>query len=277
MIYELAYAKVNLALEVGDTMSNGYHFVRNIMVPVDLADEITLEKTEKNIILLDNTNIEVEKNLCYKAAKLFMDTYNIKSGVIINLNKKIPSEAGLAGGSSDAAAVLRGLNRLFNLDKPLDELAQLGSLLGSDVPYCVYQKACLCEGTGTDCKLLNVNYQSWPILLVKPPFGCSTKEIYKIYKPKEHKKEYRINNVIDALANNDLSSLKANMFNDLEEAAFSLEPNILKVKKEMNHKVDSMMSGSGSTIFAISDNLVALEELKEKMSKYNTVYLTKLL
>jgi 4-diphosphocytidyl-2-C-methyl-D-erythritol kinase len=277
MVSEYAYAKVNLALYVGDTLPTGYHEVKNIMVPVDLYDSLTFEVLNKEIILLDNTKIDVEKNLVYKAAKLFIDTYNIKSGVLINLDKKIPSEAGLAGGSSDAAATLRGLNRLFNLDKTLDELAQLGAQLGSDVPYCVYQKACLCVGTGTECKLLDVSYDKWPILLVKPPFGCSTKDIYKTFDPNKESLESRIDKVIEALKENDLEKLNQNMFNDLETPAFEIVKELKKIKSIMSESVHTMMSGSGSTLFSISKDVEVLEELKKKLSKYNFVCLTKLL
>ena len=163
MIEEKAYAKVNLALEVGDTNEDGYHLVKNVMVPIDLYDTLTFERLDSSIILLDNTNIPYEKNLVYKAAKLFLDTYKINSGVIINLVKNIPSEAGLAGGSSDAACALRGLNKLFNVNASLEELANLGAKLGADVPYPVYSNDCPWTRVGVKVEELDKNYPTWDI------------------------------------------------------------------------------------------------------------------
>ncbi len=276
MIEEKAYAKVNLALEVGNTNEEGYHLVKNVMVPIDLSDTLTFDRIDSSIILLDNTNIPYEKNLVYKAAKLFIDTYKINSGVIINLVKNIPSEAGLAGGSSDAAATLRGLNKLFNVNASLEELANLGAKLGADVPYSVYSKACLCTGFGEKIKVLDIDYPKWDILLVKPPLGCSTKEIYQAYEYKKNNK-HSVNKVIDALKENDLDKLNSSIFNDLEAPAFKVCPELIEVKNRFGQNSSVMMSGSGSTFFEISTDVAALEEIKAKFSAYYDTYLIKLL
>lgn len=276
MVLEKAYAKVNLALEVGETNEKGYHLVKNVMVPIDLYDTLTFDLLDSSIILLDNTNIPYEKNLVYKACKLFLDTYKIDSGVIINLVKNIPSEAGLAGGSSDAAATLRGLNKLFNVNASLEELANLGAKLGADVPYCIYSQASLCTGIGEIVEVLDVNYPKWDILLVKPPFGCSTKEIYSTYEYNKDNK-HNVNDVIKYLKEGNLDKLNSSIFNDLEPAAFKVCPNLLDIKKKFNETSSVMMSGSGSTFFLISTNLSYLEEMKTKFSLYYDTYLTKLL
>ena len=276
MINELAYAKVNLALEVNETNKDNYHLVRNVMVPIDLYDSISVEKIDSNILLIDNSNIEVESNLVYKAAKLFIDTYKIKSGVLINLEKHIPSEAGLAGGSSDAAATLRALNRLFETNKTLDELATLGAKLGADVPYCVYQRASLCTNLGEKVELLITNYPKWNILLVKPPFGCSTKEIYSHYVKKNHDID-KVEKVIEALQEADLEKLNKYKFNDLEETAINLNSKLLKVKLSFGVESFCMMSGSGSTFFEISQDLDYLKNKQKQLSLYYNTYLTKLL
>ena len=277
MIIEKAYAKVNLALEVGQENKDGYHDVNNIMVPVDLFDILTFEEINSDVILLDNTNIKSTDNIIYKAAKLFLQTYKINKGVLITLEKNIPQEAGLAGGSADAAATFRGLTKLFNLDIPLDELAQLSISLGSDIAYCIYDKAALCTGRGTKVKLINANYPKWNILLVKPPFGCSTKEIYKKYKKDEENKKKKLNNVIKALETGDLALLQENSFNELEAPAFKLYPELEKLRLDYSSKTYCMMSGSGSTLFMISDDLELLTKIKENSSKYINLYLTKLL
>ncbi len=276
MIEEKAYAKVNLALEVGEVNENNYHLVKNIMVPIDLYDTLTFERIDSGIIVLDNTNIPLEKNLVYKAAKLFMETYKIDSGVIINLVKKIPSEAGLAGGSSDAAATLRGLNTLFKTKKSLDELANLSAKLGADCPYCVYSCASLCTGVGDLVEKIEANYTKWNILLVKPPYGCSTREIYANYKIKENCKN-RTDNVIKALKENDLVLLNKSIFNDLEEAALTVCPPLEKVRSSFGENSCVLMSGSGSTFFEISDNYDYLKYKLEHFSPYYDTYLIKLL
>ncbi len=276
MIEEKAYAKVNLALEVGETNEFGYHEVKNVMVPINLYDTLIFDKIDSNIILLDNTNIPYDKNLAYKAAKLFIETYNIGSGVIINLVKNIPSEAGLAGGSSDAAATLRGLNKLFNVGASLEELAKLGAKLGADVPYCVYSKACLCTGIGEKVEVLDVDYPKWDILLVKPPFGCSTKEIYSLYEYKKNPK-HSVKKVINALKESDIDELNKSIFNDLETPAFKACPNLKVVKEKFGDKSNVMMSGSGSTFFEISTDVLYLEEIKKNFSIYYDTYLIKLL
>ncbi len=277
MITEKAYAKVNLALAVSDTLSDGYHDLKNIMVPIDLYDILTFEEIEDGIILLDNTNLKAIDNIVYKAAKLFLSNYKIKKGVLITLDKHIPQEAGLAGGSADAAATFRGLNKLFNLDIPLFELAELSTNLGSDIAYCVYDKAALCTGRGTNIELLKTKYPKWNILLIKPPFGCSTKKIYELYKNDKTEKDEKINNVIKALEVGDLDLLKENMFNDLETPAFKLRPELAYLSNQYNKEIKCMMSGSGSTLFMISDKEDVLVKIKEKSNEFLQIYLTKLL
>lgn len=136
MIQERAYAKINLGLEVGPLRQDGYHEMNTIMVPIDLYDELTFDfKEEEGILLIDNTNINTEDNFVYKAATLFMSELHLEKGIVITLKKNIPSEAGLGGGSADAAATLMGLNRLFRLDMSLAELANMAKKLGSDMPF----------------------------------------------------------------------------------------------------------------------------------------------
>lgn len=277
MIIERAYAKINLGLEVGALRTDGYHDMNTIMVPIDLYDELTFEETDFGIILMDNTEIKTEDNFVYKAAKLFMDEYGIEKGIIIKLDKKIPTEAGLGGGSSDAAATLRGLNRLFNTQKSLDELAVLAKKLGSDMPYCVYSRAAYCTGRGEIVKPLDIKVMPRDILLIKPPFGLSTKDVYSRKQFKTvgmHDEEFKTITV--ALETGSFDELKRGLFNDLEEPAFELIPDLQEIKSillELGYTC--IMSGSGTTICAFDENN-DFSRLDGRF-KFYTVFRTRLL
>ena len=190
MIYEKAYAKINLALEVKGKVNN-FHQVNNIMIPLNIYDELFFEKA--NNITID-TEADIEDNICLKAVDLFFKKYNITEGVHIILNKNIPIMAGLAGGSSDAAAVLRGLNRLFEINAKIEELAILAGQLGSDVPFFLYNKISLCTGRGEIINPLDLDFSGVSVLLIKPSFGLSTKDVYQNYSWNGVSKEQDINN-----------------------------------------------------------------------------------
>ena len=275
MIEEKAYAKVNLTLEVGNKNEDGFHEIKTIMVPIDLYDVLTFEKTNTGIVLLDNTDINQENNIVYKAAKLIFDKYDLKGGVLITLKKFIPQEAGLAGGSSDCAACLRGLNRLFDLNLSLDDLAEMSKSLGSDIAYCVYSKPSLCQGRGTDVKLLNLKMPEWNILLIKPPFGCSTKEIYNRYVSLDKSHEENHEKVIEGIKTENLEMVNTYIFNDLEAPAFLLNSNLKKLSDNVNFKRKALMSGSGSTIYVISKDKKELETIVKENSEYLTYIITK--
>lgn len=277
MVEEKAYAKINLTLEIGKKREDNYHEIKTIMMPLNLYDELTFEKMESGILLLDNSLIKMEDNFVYKAAKLFLDTYNIKSGVKITLIKKIPSEAGLAGGSADAAATFRGLNELFSLNKSLDELASLISLLGSDMPYCIYNELSLCSGRGEIVKLLKIKYKKYFVLLIKPPFGLSTKAVYNEYKESLEDKSKKHESLIRALKINDIELMRHSMFNDLESPAFLISPELKKIKNHISLNYTVRMSGSGSTLFVISKKKEELLRLKEELNPYYDTILTSFL
>ncbi|MCR5786848.1 MAG: 4-(cytidine 5'-diphospho)-2-C-methyl-D-erythritol kinase [Acholeplasmatales bacterium] len=276
MIRENAYAKINLALDVSETLVEGYHNVKNVMVPIELCDRLTFEHNESDIVLLDNTPIKMTDNLIYKAAKLFLDTYKIKKGVLITLEKNIPSEAGLAGGSADAAATLRGLNMLFEVNASLDELAKLSASLGSDIPYCVYDKPALCTGRGTEIELLDTLYPHWDILLVKPPFGCSTKDIYQNYSKIDNNQDKKLLNIFKALKTGDFNLLVTNIFNDLEHTAYELKPELKEIRDDLAKSSFTMMSGSGSTLVVFSKKKEVLDKLCRILPNYLTKIITKL-
>lgn len=173
-----AYAKINIALDVVGKREDGYHLLRMIMQTVDLYDVIEITKSDCNIKLKCNKPYVPtdERNLAYKAAKLFKETYNIKDGVLIDLTKNIPVSAGMAGGSTDAAGVLKLMNRLFNVNASDEELRTLGLKLGADVPYCISGGTALCEGIGEKITQLKP-FKDKILVIVKPPFGVSTKDV----------------------------------------------------------------------------------------------------
>lgn len=277
MIEEKAYAKINLTLDINELRNDNYHEIKTLMVPVDLYDTLQFEKLDQGILLLDDTNILMQENFIYKAAKLFLDTYNIKEGVKIILEKRIPKEAGLGGGSADAAATLRGLNKLFELNKPLDELANLAMSLGSDMPFCVYNSLATCTGRGEEVKLHMFKYTKYPILIIKPPYGLKTKEVYDNYVFKFRKTSIKYNAVIKGLESNDINLINENIYNDLEEAALSLNKDFKDLLESIRKETKCHMSGSGTALFILSEDINYLKEIETKFSRYNKTYLTKLL
>ena len=262
MIKEKAYAKINLALEVMD-VKDGYHMVNNLMIPIDLYDEITFELSDK-IELINNP---FPDNIIIKAAKLFIEKYNIKSGVKMELIKNIPSAAGLAGGSSDGAATLKGLNKLFNNIATKEELLEMASKLGSDVPFFIDTKLALCTGRGEIVNPYNISYKPFEILLIKPESGLSTKEVYKAYKYDGITKKDKIENIIKSLENCDIFSLKQNIFNDLTKVALSLNNELKEIFNNLKTKTDIYLSGSGPTMFIINPTKEIIEYINNNYQK----------
>lgn len=279
MIQERAYAKINLGLLVGSKREDGYHNMNSIMVPIDLYDELTFDiNDEGGIILIDNTNIQAEENFVYKAALLFKEEYNISKGVVITLKKNIPSQAGLGGGSADAAATLRGLNILFHTNKSKNELALLASKLGSDMPFCIYQKPCYVTGRGEIISKIIDDYKKLDVAIIKPSYGLSTKEVYDNYEEKEHNFENKFKNIEDGLKNGSLKLLSLNVFNDLQDPAFKIKPeleDLYNKVKSINSNLIVQMTGSGTALFVLGNNR-DLHKMSHKI-KYTRIYITKLL
>ncbi len=263
MIEEKAYAKINLTLRILPKRSDLYHGVETIMAPIDLYDSITIESAPEFKIV----GLEIENNIMEKVAKIFFEKYHLDGKVKIKIVKKIPVAAGLAGGSSDAAATLRGLNRFYNLNLPLKELEDICNMVGSDVSYCLYQKLAFCEGRGEIVSLLNVNYKKIPLLLVKPDFGLSTALVYKNYQYIKRSYDKRI--ILDALINNDIDALEKNIFNDLTISSQGLKQEL----KELVQFIEKLgfkafQSGSGPTYFILNYNEALLEQIKKVYPNY---------
>lgn len=254
-----ALAKINLGLDVLRRREDGYHEVKMIMQTISLYDELMLKKIKKPEIQL-RTNLPYlptnENNLAYQAAKLLMEEYQIPGGLLIQLEKKIPVAAGMAGGSSDAAAVLWGINQMYHLGLSRKELMERGVRLGADVPYCILRGTALAEGIGEKLKTLPPMPKCY-LLIAKPGISVSTKFVYENLHVNEleTKKHPDVDAMITALRQKDLALLSARMGNILELVTIPAHPVIDKIKQEMQKAgaLGAMMSGSGPTVFGIFD------------------------
>lgn len=269
-----AYAKINLALDVKKRLANGYHDLEMIMVPIDLYDEITLTLIEKDEIILKSniTTIPLdESNIVYKIAKAIKDLYRIKQGFQFYIEKNIPSEAGLAGGSTDGACALHLLNDSLNLDLSLDKMVEISKKIGADIPFCLYSKPALVKGIGEKIELIDtkVNYD---LLLIKPEAGVKTKEAFETLDLDccDHP---NIAQMKEALSTNSYDLLVASLGNSLEQSALRLNEDIKKIKEELKQLgFYSLMSGSGSCVFALSQDKELLEKGYQFFKqKYNFV------
>ena len=249
-----AYAKINLGLDVVRRLENGYHEVRMIMQTVGIHDELMLKRTEKGItVTTDSGELPTdENNLIYKAAKLMLETYHITSGLHIHLKKNIPVAAGMAGGSTDAAATFKGINRLFDLDCTLEELMKLGVQIGADVPYCVMGGTALAEGIGEKLTSLNPAPDCY-LLVAKPDIQVSTKYVYEHLDAEGIKKHPDIDGMVEAIWEESLQGILDRMGNVLESVTVERYPIIQKIKDRMRElgALNSLMSGSGPTVFGI--------------------------
>ena len=257
-IHFKAYAKINLGLDVVGKRADGYHEVRMIMQNIKLYDKISIHIINSSKIKLQ-TNLPYlpsnDNNIVYKAASLLREKHNIKSGLYINLNKTIPVSAGLAGGSTDAAATLHGMNELFNLNLTLDELMDVGLILGADVPYCLMGGTVLSEGIGEKLtKLPPLPFCH--ILIVKPKINVSTQKIYQNFDLLKVTNHPNIDAIIQGIENNDLHQTTKYLGNVLESVTINKYPEIEKIKNTMIEQgaINSLMSGSGPTVFGIFDD-----------------------
>lgn len=253
-----ALAKINLGLDVTGKREDGYHEVRMIMQTIHLYDRVEIKKTRSPHIRVE-TNLYYlpvnEDNLVYRAAKLMKDEYKIKEGVRIVLQKFIPVAAGLAGGSADAAAVLVGMNRIFNLGLKQNKLMELGLRLGADVPFCIMRGTALAEGIGEKLTALPP-MPKCPVLLAKPAISVSTKSVYenlRLYEGMEHPD---IDAIVENIQKKDLRGVAEHMGNVLETVTIPSHPVIRDIKKLMrdNGALNAMMSGSGPTVFGLFPN-----------------------
>ena len=278
-----ALAKINLGLDVLRRKEDGYHEVKMIMQTIGLHDQIHIRKIEEDEIRI-RTNLYYlpnnENNLAYKAAKLLKDEFQLPGGVSIHLKKVIPVAAGMAGGSSDAAAVLFGMNKMYHLKLSQQELMDRGVCLGADVPYCIMRGTALAEGIGEKLTVLPA-MPKCHILIAKPPINVSTKFVYENLhandlKPEDHPE---VDLQLEALQEGDLEKLVAHMGNVLERVTVPEYPVISEIKQIMveHGALGAMMSGSGPTVFGIFTNYAQAKEAYEKLQESGLskqIYLT---
>lgn len=253
-----ALAKINLGLDVVRRREDGYHEVRMIMQIIHLYDRLDIKMTKEPGIQIQ-TNLSFlpvnENNLIYKAAKLLMDEFSITDGVSVKLDKRIPVAAGMAGGSTDAAAMLIGVNRLFSLGLTKRELMERGVQIGADVPYCIMRGTALAEGIGEALSPLPPMVKC-PVLIAKPSISVSTKFVYQNLKLDDTTIHPDIDRLIDDIKAKSLHDIAAHMGNVLETVTIPNYPVIDEIKKHMlsNGAVGAMMSGSGPTVFGLFDD-----------------------
>ena len=259
-----AYAKINLALEVMDLI-DGYHKVNNLMIPINLYDEIEIEK-DSDISVIDDPF--PNDNIMVKACREFFLYTNINSGAKIRIKKNIPSQAGLGGGSSDAASVLLALNKLYDTKLNDDELIYLSSKLGSDVGFFIKNTVSLCTNRGEVINPLGIKVNPINITLIKPNVGLSTPYVYKNYVYDNISKKNKIEKIIESLYNNNIEQLKNNIFNDLENVALALEPKLKAIYDLLlNNGLKPFVSGSGPTIFLINEDMNKIDLIKNELEK----------
>ncbi len=268
-----AYGKINLALDVVRKRPDGYHDVKMVMQTVKIYDDIEIKKnTTGNIAIKTNLFFlpTDEKNLMYKAAKLLIDEFNIKEGVDIELKKVIPVSAGMAGGSSDAATVLYGMNKMFRLGLSTKELMKRGVKLGADVPYCIIRGTALSEGIGDELTRLSPP-PKLTVLVVKPKINVSTAYVYKNLKLDELERHPDIDAMVKALEDKNIDQIGKNMENVLESVTENKYPVIKEIKTIMkeNGAVNALMSGSGPTVFGIYRTNVQAEKTKNIIMNKN--------
>jgi 4-diphosphocytidyl-2-C-methyl-D-erythritol kinase len=256
LLLERAYAKINLTLDVLRRRPDGYHEVDMVMQSIDLSDLVWLDCRSDSEIVLDLNAGHIpsdERNLAVQAAMLFRKYTGIRAGVQINLEKNIPVAAGLAGGSSDAAAVLRGLNRLFDTGLTPDELADMGAEIGSDVPFCIYGGTAIARGRGEVLERIAHPCHLY-VLLIYPRVFVSTADIYQALQPTDFVTAVQSERMVQALMEQDVDAVPYLVHNVMQHVTFAAYPGV----KQLADKVESVtrhpvhMSGSGPTLFCLA-------------------------
>lgn len=258
-----AYGKINLGLDVVRRLENGYHEVRMIMQSVKLADIVTIKRIseDKIVVRTDQENLPCdERNLAYKAAKLMKEKYSVQDGVEIFLEKHIPMAAGMAGGSADCAAVLKGMNELFGLGLTLGDMQKTGVKLGADVPYCLMGGCALSEGIGEVLTALKTP-PACTVLLAKPDIDVSTKYVYEHLKLDTLERHPDIDGMMQDIEEGNLEKLCGKLENVLESVTGKEYPVIGEIEKIMKDAgaPAAVMSGSGPTVFGIFKGTKAAE------------------
>lgn len=262
-----ARAKINLALDVVERMDNGYHALDMIMAPISIYDEIEVEKNEETVVTCEGMKLP-EKNTISKMIQVLKETYHIPSHYKVTLKKHIPAQAGLGGGSADAAAVCKAILKLENIEETEENLFELSKQVGADVPFCIHDKWARVQGIGEKIIPIESDWQ-FDILVVKPDFGISTANAFSKWK-ESRPFHPDVDLVESSIKDQNMDLLYQTMANALEPIAFEMEPELKQVKIDMEDAglVRILMSGSGSSMlgFSVDEDVImqAYEQLKEK-------------
>lgn len=272
-----AYAKINLSLDILGKREDGYHLLKMVMQSISLYDEVTIKTGENQGIVLtcDDPKIPCDKsNTVYRAAELFFQWANISTYKIeICIHKNIPSQAGLGGGSADAAAVLKMLNCLYDTHFSIDTLCEIGLLVGADVPFCIKNGTMLCEGIGERLSPLPSIPNCW-IVLCKPSVNVSTKEAYAISDKREFPGKFYTDHMMNALKEKKLSSIAQNLGNAFVDILQLPEIQILQEKMMNLGALGACMTGSGSVVFGIFEDKIQAENCSDQLKgEYREVFL----
>lgn len=279
MLKLYSYGKINLFLDIKGRLQNGYHLIQSVMQSVDICDEIVLNSINENKIIIECSDVSIpvnEKNTCYKAALLLKQAFCINSGIHIYINKRIPAEAGLAGGSGNAAAVIKGLNVIWELNLSEKEMCGFGLQIGADIPFCIMGGTYLAEGIGEELTILN-DFEWNDILIIKPEFSMSTSFVYNNLSPDCYN-SYSKSNILNYIASCDYEKAALSVSNTLEKVVEKYHPEIIGIKELMldNGAVSSIMTGSGSAVFAFFKDNTCLNNAYRTASKiYPNTFKTK--
>lgn len=280
MVKVFAPAKINLTLDITGKLPNGYHTVDMVMQTVNLNDTVTVKKSrDKGVnIVCDKPFVPCNSsNTAYKAVELFSQHCTIECNVEIVIEKNIPAQAGLAGGSTDGAAVLLALNSLYGTNLSVNELAEIGAKIGADVPFCLYGGTMLATGIGTKLEKINHNFPlgDYIILLCKPPINVSTPVAYEKSDSRPYSEIIHSKSVINALKNEDERAFLQGLYNDFDSLLMIDEVQNIKAVMENNGCMKAVMSGSGPTVYGIYNNLQQAEYTAEILgNSYTDVYVT---
>lgn len=259
-----ARAKINLTLDVLGKRPDGYHEVEMVMQTIELHDTVLLEEVKTGIEVVTDHPLLTEgsSNIAYKAAKVLVDRLKISNGLRISIHKKIPVAAGLAGGSTDAAAVLTGINQLWNLGLKFEELAQYGGEIGSDIPFCIRGGTAVASGRGEIISPLPEIPELW-MVLAKPQLEVSTAEIYKHFRAEKVIRRPDTKAMISAVKAGKTPEIVTNLVNVLESVTLERYPEVASLKASMSQLgvVNPLMSGSGPSVFGFVDNRKDAEKI----------------
>ncbi|MFA7032177.1 MAG: 4-(cytidine 5'-diphospho)-2-C-methyl-D-erythritol kinase [Bacilli bacterium] len=276
-----SYAKINICLNVNERRSDGFHNLDMVMVPVELHDSLLiseLKNADNNFVTIDDfSNGNVHYNLASSALTLIEQKYHLKNRFRVSIHKSIPMQAGLGGGSSNAAFVLKGINRVLKLNIKENELIEIARQLGSDVPFFIPCKPARCHGTGDDFEYISIK-NNYFVLIVKPDKGCSTKDVFDLSDTMTLSTG-NVDDVVKGLTEGDDQLLSRSIVNSLEEPAIKLVPEIKIIKERLINAGFSIvsMTGSGSAVFALSTNLALIKSVARKLEDKYLVEVTSII